>query len=321
MKFSKIAEKTSVKILLFILICAIWGSTWFVIKLGLKDLPVLFSLSLRFLTASTVLFAILKFFKIQVPINEKQIYLYLYLTLFSFLIPFSLVYWAEVTIPSNLASILFSTMPFFAAIFSRIFLKEDLNFFQRIGLVLGFIGVMLIFRIDTGHFRGDVLFQNSRFILSMIAVLASAFFNASVLIMVKKYGMGIHPLAINFIPLSLSGLILLIISSVTEDWSKIKFGVNGVGSVIYLGVFGSIVTFAVYYWLLRKVSAVIMSLTAFLTPVFAVLIGVFIGGEIITPNIIFGALLVLTGMLFVNSSFLLKNFLKRKISSKEDENV
>lgn len=320
MKLTKIAEKTFVKILLFVLICMIWGSTWFVIKLGLKDLPVLFSLSLRFLTASVVLLVILKLFNIQIPINEKQIYLYLYLTLFSFLFPFSLVYWAEVTIPSNLASILFSTMPFFAAIFSRIFLKEELNFLQQTGLVLGFIGVALIFRIDTKHFGGDVLFQNSRFLLSMIAVLVSAFLNASVLIMVKKYGMGIHPLAINFIPLSLSGIILFIISSIIEDWSSIKFGVNGVGSVIYLGVFGSIVTFTIYYWLLRKVPAVIMSLTAFLTPVFAVLIGVFIGGEVITSNIIFGATFVLIGMLFVNSSLILKNFNRRKIISEKDAN-
>lgn len=292
-----------VKIFLFLLICLIWGSTWFIIKVGLQELPVLLSLALRFLTAGVVLFIILRLLNIQVPLTEKQIYLYLYLTFFSFLFPFSLVYWAETTIPSNLASILFSTMPFFAAIFARLFLNEELNFFQKIGLALGFIGVVLIFKINTEQVA---FIQNKRFFLSMLAVILSAVLNASVLIMVKKYGAKIHPLAINSIPLTLSGLILLLASSIIEDWDGAKFGTKGVGSVIYLGIFGSIVTFGIYYWLLKKVSAVIMSFTAFLTPVFAVIIGVFIGKEIITSNILLGAVLVLIGMFFVNSPFLIK---------------
>lgn len=313
MKLSKFFERPLVKVLLFVLICGIWGSTWFMIKVGLQELPVLLSLSLRFLTAGVVLFIILRLLNIQVPLNEKQIYLYLYLTFFSFLFPFSLVYWAEVTIPSNLASILFSTMPFFAAIFARLFLNEGLNFFQKIGLVLGFIGVVLIFKIDTGRLD---LIQNKRFFISMLAVILSAMFNASVLIMVKKYGSAIHPLAINFIPLTLSGLLLLIASSIIESWSDAKFGIKGVGSVIYLGIFGSIVTFGIYYWLLKKVPVVILSLTAFLTPVFAVLIGVFIGKEIITLNILIGAVFVLTGMLFVNLSFWISKIVNERISKK-----
>ncbi len=303
MKLSNFFERPLVKVLLFVFICAIWGSTWFMIKVGLQELPVLLSLSLRFLTAGIVLFIILRLFNIQVPMNEKQIYLYLYLTFFSFLFPFSLVYWAEVTIPSNLASILFSTMPFFVAIFARFFLNEELNLFQKIGLFLGFIGVVLIFKIDTA--RIDFV-QNKRFFVSMFAVILSAMLNASVLIMVKKYGSAIHPLAINFIPLTLSGLLLLLASGIIENWSDAKFGIKGVGSVIYLGIFGSIVTFGIYYWLLKKVPAVMMSLTAFLTPVFAVLIGVFIGKELITLNILLGTVLVLTGMLLVNLSFWIK---------------
>ena len=133
--------------------------------------------------------------------------------------------------------------------------------------------------------------------------------------MVKRFGGAIHPLAINFLPLTLSGLILFIISSIFENWDTIKFGVKGIGSVIYLGIFGSIVTFTVYYWLLKKVPAIIMSLTAFLTPVFAILIGVFIGKENITANILIGAVLILIGMLLVNSYFLVKkitNFKEKK---------
>ncbi|CUT02899.1 DMT family transporter, partial [Candidatus Kryptobacter tengchongensis] len=123
MRLRRLLDKSAVKVFLFVFICFIWGSTWFTIKLGLQELPLMFSLSLRFLLAGLVLLTLLKTFNIQVPVNDKQLFLYLYLTFFSFLIPFLLVYWAELTIPSNLASILFSTMPFFAAIFSRIFLK------------------------------------------------------------------------------------------------------------------------------------------------------------------------------------------------------
>ncbi len=301
----KIFEKTAVKVLLFFFICFIWGSTWFVIKVGLQELPVFLSLSLRFLTASVVLLFLLKTFKITVPLREKFIFLYLYLAFVSFLIPFSLVYWAELTIPSNLASVLFSTMPFFVVLFSRLFFKEELNLFQYIGLILGFIGVALIFKMDTVNY-GDSFALNKRFVLSMFAVVLSALLNASVLIVVKKYGAEVHPLAINFLPLTLSGLALFVLSSIFEDWGTAKLSIKGVGSVIYLGVFGSIVTFTVYYWLLKKVPAVIMSLTAFLTPVFAIFIGVFVGKEKVSANILGGAFLVLTGVLMVNSYFIFK---------------
>lgn len=312
MKLQDLLEKGWMKIFLFVLICFIWGSTWFTIKVGLQELPPLFSLSMRFLLAGIVLLILLKKLNIQVPVNEKQLFLYFYLTFFSFLIPFSFVYWAELTIPSNLASILFATMPFFVAIFSKIFLKEDLNLVQGIGLFIGFAGVVFIFNIDLNHLDGALSLESGKFIISMIAVIFSALFNASSLIMVKRFGGAIHPLAINFFPLTLSGLILFIVSSVFEDWSTIKFGVKGIGSVIYLGVFGSIVTFTVYYWLLKKVPAVIMSLTAFLTPVFAILIGVFIGKESITANILIGAVLILVGMFLVNSSFLMKKITNQK---------
>jgi len=281
MKIQNLLEKNGIKIFLFVLICFIWGSTWFTIKVGLQELPTLFSLSMRFLLAGIVLLILLK----------------------------------EMTIPSNLASILFATMPFFAAIFSKIFLKEDLNLIQGIGLFIGFAGVVFIFNIDLQHFGGVLSFESEKFVISMIAVIFSALFNASSLIMVKRFGGAIHPLAINFLPLTLSGLILFIISSIFENWDTIKFGVKGIGSVIYLGIFGSIVTFTVYYWLLKKVPAIIMSLTAFLTPVFAILIGVFIGKENITANILIGAVLILIGMLLVNSYFLVKkitNFKEKK---------
>lgn len=310
MKLQQIIDKGYVKIFLFVLICFIWGSTWFTIKLGLQELPVMFSLSLRFILAGIVILVLLRSLKIRVPVNEKQLFLYLYLTFFSFLIPFLLVYWAEQTIPSNLASILYSTMPFFAALFSRIFLKEDLNLLQRFGLILGFIGVVYIFRSDTLSLEGALPVQGRKFFVSMLAVIVSAFLNASVLIVVKKYGSDIHPLAINFIPLSLSGFLLLFLSGIFEDWTTIKFGAKGVGSVIYLGIFGSIVTFTIYYWLLKKVPAVIMSLSAFLTPVFAIIIGTVVGDEEITANILLGASLVLIGMLLVNSSILIKKYVR-----------
>lgn len=90
---------------------------------------------------------------------------------------------------------------------------------------------------------------------------------------------------------------MLLLGLVFEDITKNRATVNAVVSVLYLGIFGSFLTFSFYYWLLQKISLVMLSVIAFITPVVAVLTGMIVNNEVLNSNQIFGSVFVLTGLL------------------------
>ena len=130
----------------YALICLIWGSTWLAIRFGLGSLTPLISAGLRFLLASLFVYGMMRIKNISLQTDTLSIKLYAVLSLFSFTIPFGLVYWAEQYIPSGLASIVFAVMPFFVIIYSMIaFKKDSVTFNQIFGSILGFSGIVIIF--------------------------------------------------------------------------------------------------------------------------------------------------------------------------------
>jgi drug/metabolite transporter (DMT)-like permease len=278
----------------YVLICTIWGSTWLVIKIGLETMTPLIGAGLRFLVASTLLFALIIIRRVRVPWNRGERWFYLVVSLTSFSFPFALVYWGEQYIPSGLTSIIFAIYPFTVALFSFLFLpNEKITFWKISGIVLGFIGVFTIF-------SNDLTASNPHAILGMGAILVSAILQGYSVIVIKRHGHLIHPFAITFVPMLIGATILLSAGVIFEDLSKIRFTPHALLAILYLGIFGSVVTFVSYFWLLKRVEAVFLSLTAFITPIIAVILGVFVLGEQLSPRIFVGAAFVLGGIAVAN---------------------
>ncbi len=278
----------------YVLICLIWGSTWYAIKLGLNEFPPMYSAGLRFSLAAIFIYVFMILRGLRIQKDKTSIRLYWIMGIFSFVIPFSLVYWAEQYIPTGLASVLFATFPFFVTIFSKISLPdESVDLFKAIGVVLGFAGIVVIFSDDI-----SLNFKIS--IAGMIAVIVSAAMQGGIAVMVKKYGKHLNPLSMNFIPLVIGGVVLLIASLFFENLKGIEYSPVAIGSVIYLAFFGTLVTFTIYYWLMQRINVVILSLSAFITPIIAVLIGWLFASEVFTVLDIAGSSLVLIGILFAN---------------------
>lgn len=287
--------------LAYILICLLWGSTWLAIRLGLDSLTPVFSAGIRFTLASIVILLIMKFKKIDLQTDSLSIKLYFILGFLSFVIPFGLVYWAEQFIPSGLASIIFAVMPFFVIIFSIIAFKEQkIMFAQIFGVMLGFIGIVVIF-------SEDLFLDLSHDFFGMVAVLISSIMQAGIAVTMKKYGNHLNPLSMNFVPLLLAGITMVLFGLLFEDYSKNRFDLNAVLSVGYLAVFGTVLTFTTYYWLMKKINIVLLSISTFITPIIAVMLGWAILGEKFTSQILAGSSLVLVGILFANFTGL-KNY-------------
>jgi len=278
----------------YLLITLLWGSTWMAIRIGLDSLTPMFAVGLRFFVASFLVLIVMKISKVKLQTDLLSIKLYLFLAFFSFIIPFSLVYWGEQFVPSGLTSIIFAVFPFFVILFSWILIPSDkIGIYKSIGVFIGFLGITIIF-------WKDVLSDFSENSLGMLAILVSAIIQGYVAVIIKKHGNKLNPLSMNFIPLLISGVILIPLGLIFEDRNSLAFDLKAILSIMYLAFFGTVLTFTTYYWLMQKINVVILSLSTFLTPIIALILGVIFLNEEFTENQIWGSSLVLIGILFAN---------------------
>jgi drug/metabolite transporter (DMT)-like permease len=292
-------EKERVRIwAAFVVVCTVWGSTWMAIKIGLETIPPFFGAGIRFVIAAVLLFLIIRVRGIHLPFDRNAWRVYVALGIPGYAIPFALVYWGQQYIPSALSSILFAAFPFWFAIFSHVFLADaKLDFYKIGGIVVGFAGLLIIFARDV-HWTGtDGLW-------GMCAVLLSTALGGFSLVVVKKYGMSISPFSLNFVAMGMTAIILLGLSFPIEQTADVAWNTSAVVSVLYLAVVSSVLTFVIYFWLLKKVEAVYLSLTTFVSPIIAILLGAMFMGEKLAPTVYIGAGLVLSGILFANGEYI-----------------
>lgn len=283
-------------ILLYILICLIWGTTWLVTRLGLNSLTPLFSAGIRFIVATITILFFMKFQSLKLNTDKLSIRLYIFMGLFAYAIPFALIYWGQMYVASGLAAVIFAIFPFFIALFNKIFFpKEKIGLMKFLAMILGFIGIIIIFMDEIG-------FYNISF-WGMFVILIACSIQAILAVVIKKFGEHINPLSINLIPMFIAGVLLIITSLFLEDISKNIFDFNGIFSILYLGIIGSVVVFTAYYWLIKKINLIILSLTAFIEPVIALFVGWLLNEEVLKQNQLVGVVLVLFGVLISSVTF------------------
>ncbi len=289
----------------YIFLCLVWGSTWLTIKISLESFPPFYSVSLRFLVASVFIYLWMKYSSIKLQTGKREMVLYFIMGIFSFVIPFALIYWSEQYIPSGLASVLFAVYPFFVALFSRVLIpNEKIEPVKLIGMLIGFTGIIIIF-------KSDIHIASGNYLLGMAAVIAGAIIQSFVFIIVKKYGHDLNPISMNLFPTILGGIFLFALSFITENSEQINYSLKGILAVLYLGIFASAFTFSIYYWLLKKIDVILLSFVAFITPVSAIVLGIIFYDENLTMNQLIGSAFVLIGLVITNLVFIKK---KNKLS-------
>ena len=302
--------KEGIKVFLgYILICLIWGSTWMVIRIGLETLTPFVSAGIRFIIASVIIYALMKIKRITIQKDKTSILLYLLLAVLSFIFPFGLVYWGEQYISSGLTSVIFSVHPFFVAILTFFTLKDEIISPVKIGgMLLGFSGIVVIF-------SENLSWDFNTGLTAMLAIFTSGLMQAVIAIIIKKYGHDLNPLSMNFIPMLSAGIVLFVFGMTVENTTHLVFNFAAVSSILFLAVFGSVVAFTTYYWLLKRTSIILLSLTSFITPVVAVLMGFIFLNEKLSGRHLTGSILVLCGILFANlGNLFLINMKKRAVA-------
>jgi drug/metabolite transporter (DMT)-like permease len=205
---------------------------------------------------------------------------------------YALVYFAEQYIDSGLAAVLFGAYPFFVALLTWMRYKnEKLGPVAWLGMVVGFIGVVLI-SLDSLQTSGDLFLG---VLLAVGGPLAAAW---GIVIHKQHYSGENIVVAVN-VQMIFGGIPLILAAVIFESWGDFNISPKSVGSILYLATFGTVVTFLCYYWLLRHMRLTTVSLIAFVTPLVAILIGVILADEKMTPLIAFGSAAILSGIFMV----------------------
>ncbi len=277
------------------MLCIFWGTTWFAMKVTLNyGTPPLLSAGLRFLIGSIFLWSFFWYKKSTLPLDKIALRLYFQFAILNFGISYSLTYWATQYIYSNLSAIIWAGFPSVVAILSYWMLPEEpLTRKRIISIVLGTIGVIIIIA-NSGSLGGENV------VLGIIVVSLSVLIAAYPNVYLKKHHSTVKPLTLNAVSQSIAGVTLLALSLLFESSEKTQWVLPNWTAIIYLAIFGSAVSWSIYFWLFSHISMTQISYIALIPPVIATIIGWIFLGEELNGLVIFGSALVLSGALIVN---------------------
>lgn len=274
----------------FATLCAIWGTTWSVIQIGLQGVPPFTGVSIRFLLAGALLLGLAFARGVRLARSRREIALWGANGLLAFTLSYGAVYWSEQWVPSGLSAVLFATYPFFVAILAHFVLPaESLRRLEILGILIGFAGVALIFSADFAALGGRDVARGA------LVMLVSPLSSAVASVAVKRWGAGIHPFSLTAVPMLMGGGLMGLVAAATEHERPVTWNVVSVSALLYLAILGSAVTFTLYYWLLSHVPAKRLALIAYVVPVVAMAIGV-VRGEPLTPHTLAGSACVIVGV-------------------------
>ncbi|MBC7983669.1 MAG: EamA family transporter [Candidatus Obscuribacterales bacterium] len=281
----------SLNLIVWLLLCLIWGSTWIVIKIGLSDLPPISFATLRFLLAVLILFVVLRVRRIPLPTKAAEWRLIALTGVLQFSVTYSLIFWGEQHITSGLTAVLQAMISVFGLLLAWIFLpNERITALKLLAVFLGIVGVAVIF--------GDQLrVQSTLAFLASVGVVISAYSASQASILVKAKGGALHPAALLFGQM-LCGLPMIIAYSLIVEGNPLHFRWTGqaVAAVIYLTIFGTVIAFWLFYWLLGRVESTMPMMISVVTPLIAVLLGWIVLGETLPPQTFFGGLLIMASI-------------------------
>jgi drug/metabolite transporter (DMT)-like permease len=299
-------------VLAFAALYFIWGSTYIAILYAIKDIPPFFMSSARFLFAGTILFVWSRWKGDKAPglIAWKKNSVYGILMLFGGTVS---VTWAEQYLPSSLASIIVTAVPFWFILLDK---KQWSYYFSNkmilAGLLVGFIGVAMLLSHEKSNDAQSVD-SGTRFFAAVFIIFGNiAWVTGSLL---AKYNPTNCSLTMNGgMQLLAAGGFSAIVGTVGGEMSAVHVSQISVSSwlgLAYLAIVGSIVAYLSYLWLLKVRPPAQVSTYVYVNPIVALLLGAGLAGEKITGWQILALGIILGGLLLVN----IPSYLKLKRTS------
>ena len=264
--------------------CLIWGSTFLAIRLGNEAASPIWAATIRLVLASILLSALTRITGARFPrgaaLRDGLVFGFL-----NFGVNFSLLYWAELRVPSGIAAIVYATLPLTTGIFSWAFRLHDLDPVQMIAAGIGLLGVGVIF-------SGEILAGAPP--LALFAVLIAATCASLSGVFLKRTPQAAIPA--NAVGAALGAVVCFTVSRLAGEVQELPRTFAAWWPILYLTLAGSLGAYLLYSWLVTQWTLTTVATGALVIPVIAVILGAVVKGESLTPAAYLGALIVLSSV-------------------------
>ena len=249
-------------------VCFFWGTTYLAIRVGLEDFqPTLFA-GLRFLVAGGLLFFVMGRQRgVRLPIGREWLDLGV-VGLMLLGVGNGGVVWAEQWVPSGMAALLVATSPFWAALLER-FQKggERVGLRGLLGMAVGFGGLALL--VGPQLFGAEL---NGKYVLGVVIIQVGSLFWQAGSVYSKLRPVGVSPLMASAVQMLWAGSALTVLGTLWGEWPGMHFSARGLGALLYLVVFGSIVAYSAYMYAIQKLPLPLVSTYSYVNPLAALVI-------------------------------------------------
>ena len=291
---AKPASRAAV-VLAFLAIYVIWGSTYLAIWYAVSSIPPLYTAGFRHAIAGSILLAG-ALVKGQRP-TWAQMRASLVIGFLFFLVGHGTLHWAETQIPTGLASLLIASEPIWVFLMACASEKGwRMNLWLFSGVMLGLAGVGLLM-------GRDVLSAGKGAFLGALACLIGAISWSAGIIYSRRSHLSSSPLLLSALSLLAGAAMLLTTGTVLGEYRGFSFAAVPTRAwlaLAYLILFGSVIAFTAYNWLLVRYSPTLVATHTYINPLVAVLLGWWLANERVTTPIMISALLVIAAVVLVD---------------------
>lgn len=275
----------------------VWGSTYLGIALAIETMPPLLSAAARFLVAGGILFLIARRVERDTPRPDRRQWAFALLTGTLLLsIGNGGVTWAEQTVPTGIAALVIASIPLWVVVLDRVFFGARLTWRAVLGVAVGFVGIaVLVNPVAAG--RVDPA--------GGVVLLLAAIGWATGTVLSRGQALTVPPLVGAWMQMLAGGAVLLVAGAANGELGQVDLGglsARSLGGFAYLVVFGSLVAFSAYTWLLRNARTSLVATYAYVNPVVAVTLGWAVLGEGVGLRVLAaGAIIVASVALIVSA--------------------
>ena len=292
----KLHKSQTLILIAFIFIYVIWGSTYLFNKIIVTELAPFFIGAIRFITAGILIMIIAKLLKLKLHITKKQ-FLNCFIAGFLFLVYGNGVFvWALKFVDSGFAALLASTQPLFVLLLMRLVDRKPMQKKSIFGVSLGLLGMyLLVSQHDITSSEGSIIG------IFMIFTCVLSWSYGSVF--VSKADLPQNFFVSTGYQMLIAGTMLLLGSLIfNENWiSPLSWSSDAQGSMLFLILFGGIIAFTSFNYLLKMVSTEKGATSAYVNPIIAMLLGWYVLDESLTLQSVIASIILLSGVYFITT--------------------
>ncbi|MFY8325444.1 DMT family transporter [Pseudoalteromonas sp. ZZD1] len=273
----------------YLFMVLIWSTTPLGIVFSSETVAPTLAVLMRMLIGLVLAAFVVSIANIRIPWHRRACFLYGYSSI-GIYGGMLLSYMAAKTVPSGLISLTFGLAPILSGLLAQRLLNEPkFSTVKIIALAFALLGLYLV---SERHIQGSLMQMQGL----LYVLLAVCFFSLSG-VMIKRVKIAIHPMATTF------GALIFVTPLFFVTWwlldgelNSALWSAKSLWSIVYLGVFGSLIGALAYFHVLQKLAASTVALTTLITPSFAIALGAWLNNEPVDLQLIIGAVIILLSL-------------------------